>query len=148
MVDSARAITRAIADQARTIRIPVHMVETINKLIQCVKTAPSRELGEESLHREEIAKEMSMPVERVREDTQDIAGACFTLRLQSVRRRIHILVISSRMIMYRFLLMRAAFTLLKEQLEEVLGTLHRERAEGTHTRLWLRGRQSQNTLKK
>ena len=67
-----QAITRAIADQARTIRIPVHMVETINKLIR-VSRQLLQELGREPLPSpwqslpEEIAKEMDMPVERVRE---------------------------------------------------------------------------------
>ena len=60
-----QAITRAIADQARTIRIPVHMVETINKLIR-VSRQLLQELGREPLP-EEIAKEMNMPVEKVRE---------------------------------------------------------------------------------
>ncbi|TDA70246.1 MAG: RNA polymerase sigma factor RpoD [Clostridia bacterium] len=60
-----QAITRAIADQARTIRIPVHMVETINKLIR-VQRQLLQELGREPLP-EEIAEEMGVPVERVRE---------------------------------------------------------------------------------
>ncbi|WP_072525485.1 RNA polymerase sigma factor RpoD [Clostridium sp. Marseille-P3244] len=60
-----QAITRAIADQARTIRIPVHMVETINKLIR-VSRQLLQELGREPMP-EEIAKELDMPVERVRE---------------------------------------------------------------------------------
>jgi RNA polymerase primary sigma factor len=60
-----QAITRAIADQARTIRIPVHMVETINKLIR-VSRQLLQELGREPLP-EEIAEEMQVPVERVRE---------------------------------------------------------------------------------
>ena len=60
-----QAITRAIADQARTIRIPVHMVETINKLIR-VSRQLLQELGREPLP-EEIAEEMNIPVERVRE---------------------------------------------------------------------------------
>ena len=60
-----QAITRAIADQARTIRIPVHMVETINKLIR-VSRQLLQELGREPLP-EEIAKEMDTTVERVRE---------------------------------------------------------------------------------
>ena len=60
-----QAITRAIADQARTIRIPVHMVETINKLSR-VSRQLLQELGREPLP-EEIAKELDMPVERVRE---------------------------------------------------------------------------------
>lgn len=60
-----QAITRAIADQARTIRIPVHMVETINKLIR-VSRQLLQELGREPMP-EEIAKVMEIPVERVRE---------------------------------------------------------------------------------
>ena len=60
-----QAITRAIADQARTIRIPAHMVETINKLIR-VSRQLLQELGREPTP-EEIAKELDMPVDRVRE---------------------------------------------------------------------------------
>ncbi len=60
-----QAITRAIADQARTIRIPVHMVETINKLIR-VSRQLVQELGREPLP-EEIAREMNVSEERVRE---------------------------------------------------------------------------------
>lgn len=60
-----QAITRAIADQARTIRIPVHMVETINKLMR-VSRQLVQELGREPLA-EEIAEKMDLPVDRVRE---------------------------------------------------------------------------------
>ena len=60
-----QAITRAIADQARTIRIPVHMVETINKLVT-VSRQLVQELGREPTP-EELAKELNMPVEKVRE---------------------------------------------------------------------------------
>lgn len=60
-----QAITRAIADQARTIRIPVHMVETINKLLR-VSRRLSQELGREPTP-EEIANELGIPEERVRE---------------------------------------------------------------------------------
>jgi RNA polymerase primary sigma factor len=60
-----QAITRAIADQARTIRIPVHMVETINKVVR-VSRQLLQELGHDP-HPQEIAKEMGMPVEKVRE---------------------------------------------------------------------------------
>lgn len=60
-----QAITRAIADQARTIRIPVHMVETINKLIR-VSRQLLQELGREPAP-EEVAKEMEMDVDKVRE---------------------------------------------------------------------------------
>ena len=65
-----QAITRAIADQARTIRIPVHMVETINKLIR-VSRQLLQELGREPTD-DELAAEMQMPVEKVRE-TRKIA---------------------------------------------------------------------------
>lgn len=60
-----QAITRAIADQARTIRIPVHMVETINRLMRTSRRL-HQELGREPTS-EEIAKEMEMPSDRVRE---------------------------------------------------------------------------------
>ena len=60
-----QAITRAIADQARTIRIPVHMVETINKLVR-VSRQLVQELGREPTP-EELAKELNMPVDKVRE---------------------------------------------------------------------------------
>lgn len=58
-----QAITRAIADQARTIRIPVHMVETINKLIRTSRNL-LQQMGREPTP-EEIAKEMEIPVEKV-----------------------------------------------------------------------------------
>ena len=115
-----QAITRAIADQARTIRIPVHMVETINKLI-LVSRQLLQELGREPSP-EEIAAEMNMPVERVREilkisqepvsletpigDEEDSHHGDF---IQDD----NVPVPADA----------AAFTLLKEQLEEVLGTL-------------------------
>ncbi len=59
-----QAITRAIADQARTIRIPVHMIETINKLVRTSKQLMS-ELGRDPTH-EELAERLSMPVDKVR----------------------------------------------------------------------------------
>jgi RNA polymerase primary sigma factor len=59
-----QAITRAIADQARTIRIPVHMIETINKLLRTTKSLV-QELGREPTP-EEIAEKMDMPVDKVR----------------------------------------------------------------------------------
>ena len=59
-----QAITRSIADQARTIRIPVHMIETINKLVRMSKQLMS-ELGREPTH-EELAARLSMPIEKVR----------------------------------------------------------------------------------
>ena len=80
-----QAITRAIADQARTIRIPVHMVETINKLIR-VSRQLLQELGREPSP-EEIAEEMDMSVDRVREILKISQGAVKT-RLSRARDRL------------------------------------------------------------
>ena len=71
-----QAITRAIADQARTIRIPVHMVETINKVIR-VSRQLLQELGHDPSP-EEIAAEMNMPVDRVRDILKDRTGTSFS----------------------------------------------------------------------
>ena len=115
-----QAITRAIADQARTIRIPVHMVETINKLIR-VSRQLLQELGREPSP-EEIAAEMNMPVERVREilkisqepvSLETPIGEEEDSHLGDFIRDENVPVPADA----------AAFTLLKEQLEEVLGTL-------------------------
>ena len=115
-----QAITRAIADQARTIRIPVHMVETINKLIH-VSIQLLQELGREPTP-EEIAKEMDMPVERVREilkisqepvSLETPIGEEEDSHLGDFIQDDNVPVPADA----------AAFTLLKEQLEEVLGTL-------------------------
>lgn len=115
-----QAITRAIADQARTIRIPVHMVETINKLIR-VSRQLLQELGREPTA-EEIAEEMKMPVERVREilkisqepvSLETPIGEEEDSHLGDFIKDDNVPVPADA----------AAFTLLKEQLEEVLGTL-------------------------
>ena len=115
-----QAITRAIADQARTIRIPVHMVETINKLIR-VSRQLLQELGREPTP-EEIAEEMSMPVERVREilkisqepvSLETPIGEEEDSHLGDFIEDDKVPVPADA----------AAFTLLKEQLVEVLGTL-------------------------
>ena len=115
-----QAITRAIADQARTIRIPVHMVETINKLIR-VSRQLLQELGREPSP-EEIAAEMNMPVERVREilkisqepvSLETPIGEEEDSHLGDFIKDDNVPVPADA----------AAFTLLKEQLEEVLGTL-------------------------
>lgn len=115
-----QAITRAIADQARTIRIPVHMVETINKLIR-VSRQLLQELGREPLP-EEIAEEMDIPVERVREilkisqepvSLETPIGEEEDSHLGDFIQDENVPVPAEA----------AAFTLLKEQLEEVLGTL-------------------------
>ncbi len=115
-----QAITRAIADQARTIRIPVHMVETINKLIR-VNRQLLQELGREPLP-EEIAEEMNMPVDRVREilkisqepvSLETPIGEEEDSHLGDFIQDDNVPVPSDA----------AAFTLLKEQLVEVLSTL-------------------------
>ena len=115
-----QANTRAIADQARTIRIPVHMVETINKLIR-VSRQLLQELGREPTP-EEIAEEMKMPVERVREilkisqepvSLETPIGEEEDSHLGDFIKDDNVPVPADA----------AAFTLLKEQLEEVLGTL-------------------------
>ena len=115
-----QAITRAIADQARTIRIPVHMVETINKLIR-VSRQLLQELGREPTP-EEIAEKMNMPVERVREilkisqepvSLETPIGEEEDSHLGDFIQDDNVPVPADA----------AAFTLLKEQLVEVLDTL-------------------------
>ena len=115
-----QAIPRAIADQARTIRIPVHMVETINKLIR-VSRQLLQKLGREPSP-EEIAAEMNMPVDRVREilkisqepvSLETPIGEEEDSHLGDFIKDDNVPVPADA----------AAFTLLKEQLEEVLGTL-------------------------
>ena len=115
-----QAITRAIADQARTIRIPVHMVETINKLIR-VSRQLLQELGREPTP-EEIAKEMDMPVERVREILK-ISQEPVSLETPIVEEEDSHLGDFIQDDNVPVPADAAAFTLLKEQLEEVLGTL-------------------------
>ena len=115
-----QAITRAIADQARTIRIPVHMVETINKLVR-VSRQLLQELGREPTP-EEIAERMEIPVERVREilkisqepvSLETPIGEEEDSHLGDFIQDDNVPVPAEA----------AAFTLLKEQLVEVLGTL-------------------------
>ena len=115
-----QAITRAIADQARTIRIPVHMVETINKLVR-VQRQLLQELGREPSP-EEIAETMDIPVERVRE-IQKISQEPVSLEtpigeeedshLGDFIQDEHVAVPAEE----------ATFTLLHEQLMEALDTL-------------------------
>ena len=115
-----QAITRAFADQARTIRIPVHMVETINKLIR-VSRQLLQELGREPTP-EEISEEMGMPVDRVREilkisqepvSLETPIGEEEDSHLGDFIQDDNVPVPAEA----------ASFTLLREQLVEVLGTL-------------------------
>ena len=115
-----QAITRAIADQARTIRIPVHMVETINKLVR-VSRQLLQELGREPAP-EEIADRMNIPVERVREiikisqepvSLETPIGEEEDSHLGDFIQDENVPVPAEA----------AAYTLLKEQLQEVLSTL-------------------------
>lgn len=115
-----QAITRAIADQARTIRIPVHMVETINKLIR-VQRQLLQELGREPAP-EEIASEMNMPVERVRE-IQKISQEPVSLETPIGEEEDSHLGDFIQDDNVPVPAEAAAFTLLKEQLVDVLGTL-------------------------
>ncbi|ROR26415.1 RNA polymerase primary sigma factor [Mobilisporobacter senegalensis] len=115
-----QAITRAIADQARTIRIPVHMVETINKLIR-VQRQLLQELGREPFP-EEIAEEMNMPVERVRE-IQKISQEPVSLETPIGEEEDSHLGDFIQDDNIPLPAEAAAFTLLKEQLVDVLGTL-------------------------
>ena len=115
-----QAITRAIADQARTIRIPVHMVETINKLIR-VQRQLLQELGREPSP-EEISRELNLPVERVRE-IQKISQEPVSLETPIGEEEDSHLGDFIQDDNVPVPAEAAAFTLLKEQLIEVLGTL-------------------------
>ena len=115
-----QAITRAIADQARTIRIPVHMVETINKLVRTSRQL-LQELGREATP-EEIAERMELPVEKVREvmkismepvSLETPIGEEEDSHLGDFIQDDHVPVPAEA----------AAFTMRQEQLEEVLSTL-------------------------
>ena len=115
-----QAITRAIADQARTIRIPVHMVETINKLIR-VSRQLLQELGREPSP-EEIAEEMNMPVERVREILK-ISQEPVSLETPIGEEEDSHLGDFIQDDNVPVPVDAAAYTLLREQLDEVLDTL-------------------------
>ncbi|MBP2017563.1 RNA polymerase primary sigma factor [Symbiobacterium terraclitae] len=115
-----QAITRAIADQARTIRIPVHMVETINKLIRVTRQLV-QELGREPTP-EEIAEHMDISVERVRE-IQKIAQEPVSLETPIGEEEDSHLGDFIEDHEAPAPAEAASFTLLKEQLEEVLESL-------------------------
>lgn len=115
-----QAITRAIADQARTIRIPVHMVETINKLVR-VQRQLVQDLGRDPLP-EEIAQEMNLDVERVRE-IQKIAQEPVSLETpigEEEDSHLGDFIPDDEILSPQD---AATFTLLKEQLNTVLETL-------------------------
>ena len=115
-----QAITRAIADQARTIRIPVHMVETINRLMRTQRNL-LQELGREPTQ-EEVAREMKMPVERVAE-IQKISQEPVSLETpigEEEDSHLGDFIQDDNVPMPAD---AAAYTLLKEQLLDVLGTL-------------------------
>mgnify|MGYP001941666337 FL=1 len=115
-----QAITRAIADQARTIRIPVHMVETINKLVR-VQRQLVQDLGRDPLP-EEIAAEMNLDVERVRE-IQKIAQEPVSLETpigEEEDSHLGDFIPDDEILSPQD---AATFTLLKEQLNSVLETL-------------------------
>jgi len=106
-----QAITRAIADQARTIRIPVHMVETINRLVRTQRQLVQK-LGREATP-EELAKELDMPVDRVREIMKTPIGEEEDSHLGDFIQDDNVEVPADA----------ATYTLLHEQLMEVLSTL-------------------------
>lgn len=116
-----QAITRAIADQARTIRIPVHMVETINKLIR-VSRQLLQELGRDPKP-EEIAKEMDMSVEKVREImkiAQDPVSLETPIGEEEDSHLGDFIPDEDALAPAE----AAAYSLLKDQIEEVLGSLN------------------------
>ena len=129
-----QAITRAIADQARTIRIPVHMVETINRLIRTSRQLV-QELGREPTA-EEIAEKMDIPVERVREirkisqdpvSLETPIGEEEDSHLGDFIQDEHVTVPADQ----------ATFTLLHEQLMEALSTLTEREQEVLRQRFGL-----------
>ncbi len=116
-----QAITRAIADQARTIRIPVHMVETINKLIR-VSRQLLQELGRDPKP-EEIAKEMDMSEEKVREImkiAQDPVSLETPIGEEEDSHLGDFIPDEDALAPAE----AAAYSLLKDQIEEVLGSLN------------------------
>lgn len=115
-----QAITRAIADQARTIRIPVHMVETINKLVR-VQRQLIQELGREPTN-EEIAEEMGIDIEKV-QDVRKIAQEPISLETpigEEEDSHLGDFIEDDTAIAPDD---AADFTMLREQLDEILDTL-------------------------
>ena len=130
-----QAITRAIADQARTIRIPVHMVETINKLAR-IQRQLLQDLGREPTA-EEIAQQMELPPEKVRE-IQKISQEPVSLHTpigEEEDSHLGDFIEDSEAIVP---LERASFRLLQEQLESVLHTLSEREKEVIEMRFGLK----------
>ena len=122
-----QAITRAIADQARTIRIPVHMVETINKLVR-VQRALLQDLGREPTP-EEIGRQMEIPADKVREIlkvSQEPVSLETPIGEEEDSHLGDFIEDSDAVVPVD----AASFILLQEQLESVLHTLSRAREEG------------------
>jgi RNA polymerase primary sigma factor len=129
-----QAITRAIADQARTIRIPVHMVETINKLAR-IQRQLLQDLGREPTA-EEIARQMELPPEKVRE-IQKISQEPVSLETpigEEEDSHLGDFIEDSEAVVP---LERASFKLLQEQLESVLHTLSEREKEVIRLRFGL-----------
>ena len=115
-----QAITRSLADQARTIRIPVHMVETINKVIR-VSRQLLQEIGREPTY-EEIAEKMDMPVEKIR-DILKIAQEPVSLEVpvgEEEESHLGDFIEDNNVLTPAE---AAALVLMREQLAEVIGTL-------------------------
>ena len=130
-----QAITRAIADQARTIRIPVHMVETINKLIR-VSRQLLQELGRDPKP-EEIAKEMDMSEEKVREImkiAQDPVSLETPIGEEEDSHLGDFIPDEDALAPAE----AAAYSLLKDQIEEVLGSLNEREQKVLKLRFGLR----------
>ena len=128
-----QAITRAIADQARTIRIPVHMVETINKLIR-VSRQLLQELGRDPKP-EEIAKEMEMSEEKVREImkiAQDPVSLETPIGEEEDSHLGDFIPDEDALAPAE----AAAYSLLKDQIEEVLGSLNERERKSTKIKIW------------
>ena len=137
-----QAITRAIADQARTIRIPVHMVETINKLIRTSRHLLQR-LGREPTP-EELSEELEMPIEKVME-IQKIAQDPVSLETpigEEDDSHLGDFIPDDDSPAPQD---SAAYTLLKEQLEEVMNTLTPREAKVLKLRFGLEDRKSKNS---
>ena len=136
-----QAITRAIADQARTIRIPVHMVETINRLVRTQRQLVQK-LGREATP-EELAKELDMPVDRVREImkiSQDPVSLETPIGEEEDSHLGHFIQDDNVEVPAD----AATYTLLHEQLMDVLSTLTEREQKVLRLEIWLRTRKTED----